>query len=390
MRSVDVAERRARLGVRHSLASSATDALGATSSMVCLHSSDPTTVFLSLWARVASIDTKEIEEEIYEKRTLVRIYGMRRTLWLVPRDDVALVANSSTRTIASRERKRTIKLLEDTGFAEDGAAWLDEVSPLVLAAIDESGAVLTRHLSSSIPELEGKLTMYNKSGQVMGTTGVASRAILQLSFESRLVRAQPAGSWISGQYRWATMQNWLGHEIEEIPVATASAGIVAKLLLAFGPVTESDVKWWTGWPVTQVRRALEAVGAVEVGVDGQVGYLLADDLDPVANPNSWVALLPSLDPTAMGWKERDWYLGSYGPRLFDRNGNAGPTVWVDGRIVGGWAQRPDGEVVYELFEEVGADASAAIEDRVAALSTWLGDTTITPRFRSPHDRSLSS
>ena len=45
----------------------------------------------------------------------------------------------------------------------------------------------------------------------------------------------------------------------------------------------------------------------------------------------------------MGWKLRDWYLPAAAADAFDRNGNAGPTLWVDGRVVGAWAQAPDGE-----------------------------------------------
>ena len=57
-----------------------------------------------------------------------------------------------------------------------------------------------------------------------------------------------------------------------------------------------------------------------------------------------MALLPVLDPTVMGWKERGFYLGPHGPALFDRNGNAGTTAWVDGRIVGCWVQDAEGVV----------------------------------------------
>ncbi len=53
--------------------------------------------------------------------------------------------------------------------------------------------------------------------------------------------------------------------------------------------------------------------------------------------------------------------------LFDVNGNAGPTVWWDGRVVGGWSQRRDGEIVYRLLEDVGADAVAAVEAEVARI-----------------------
>ena len=92
----------------------------------------------------------------------------------------------------------------------------------------------------------------------------------------------------------------------------------------------------------------------------------------------------------MGWKERDWYLGPHAARLFDRNGNAGPTVWADGRIVGGWGQRADGVVEAELLEPVDATASRAVEREAAALTEWLAGTIVTPRFRTPLEKEIAA
>jgi Winged helix DNA-binding domain len=102
-----------------------------------------------------------------------------------------------------------------------------------------------------------------------------------------------------------------------------------------------------------------------------------------------VALLPSLDPATMGWQERGWYLGDHGGELFDRNGNAGPTVWVDGRIVGGWAHRRTGEIVHRLLEDTGAEATAAVAEAAAELEAWLGPMRITPRFPTPLQKAMS-
>ncbi len=127
-----------------------------------------------------------------------------------------------------------------------------------------------------------------------------------------------------------------------------------------------------------------------MALDNGYGWLLPGDIAPVKAPASWAVLLPGLDPTAMGWQERDWYLGPHRPVLFDRNGNVGPTVWVDGRIVGGWAQRADGEIAYELLEKVGKDAEAKVERAAKDLVGWLGATRVTPRFRTPLERRLST
>jgi hypothetical protein len=357
--------------------------------MVALHSSDPTTVYLSVWARVPGFEVADLEEALYEKRSLVRFYGMRRTLWVIERSLVPSVHNSSTRVIGVLERARTIRLLEEGGVTDDGGAWLDEVIPRILAVIREHGEILARDLTKKVSGLDQKITFYNRAGKQAGSTGLSSRTLVQLAVESRVVRAHPAGTWISGQYRWAEMEDWLGGPIEELTIEEASSILVGRWLHTFGPGTEADLRWWTGWPARQVRAALETVGAVAVGLDDGTGYLLEDDLDPVEAPEPWVALLPSLDPTTMGWKERRWYLGPHADRLFDRNGNAGPTVWVDGQIVGAWAQRNDGEIVYDLLEDVGREAVGSIEARARDLQEWMGDITITPRFRSPHDKDLA-
>ena len=119
--------------------------------------------------------------------------------------------------------------------------------------------------------------------------------------------------------------------------------------------------------------------------------MLADDVEPTPAPAPWIAFLPALDPTTMGWQQRAWYLGDHGKALFDTNGNAGPTVWCDGRIIGGWAQRKDtGEVVFRLLEDAGADVAAAVEAEAARLTGWLGTVRVTPRFPTPLQRQLSA
>lgn len=69
--------------------------------------------------------------------------------------------------------------------------------------------------------------------------------------------------------------------------------------------------------------------------------------------------------------------------LFDSAGNAGPTCWVDGRIVGGWHQTDDGEVILDLLEDIGGDATQALEAEAGRLTGWFGGRRILPRFPSP-------
>jgi hypothetical protein len=140
-----------------------------------------------------------------------------------------------------------------------------------------------------------------------------------------------------------------------------------------------------------VKRVLARLRPAEVDLGGATGLVLPDDLEPAPAAEPWAALLPALDPTPMGWSQREWFLGEHARKLFDRTGNVGPTVWWDGRIVGGWAQRPDGEIACRFLEDVGADAVAAVETAAQRLAARLGPARITARGRalSPVERELA-
>jgi hypothetical protein len=327
-----------------------------------------------------------VESALYDERTLVRIHGMRRTMWVLPVELAAIVQAACTDAIALRERRRLEKLLANSAIA-DGSSWLDEIGRAVLEVLAERGEAAGAELSRAVPGLSTPLD-YGE-GKWRGEQPATSRVLFQLAAEKQIVRGRPRGSWTSSQYRWAPFDSWLPGGLAEWPTEAAQAELARRWLSAFGPATVADLKWWTAWTLGETRRALAETDAVEVELEsGEPGLVLADDLEPVAAPERWVALLPGLDPSTMGWKERDWYLGEHGPLLFDSNGNAGPTVWADGRIVGGWSQRKDAEVVYRLLEDVGSDVAAAVDRAAASLAEQLGGTRVAGRFPTPLEREL--
>jgi hypothetical protein len=390
-RRIGAGERRARLALRHRLAcearaAAATDVADA---VVALHSTDPASVYLSAAARLREADPGAIDRALYEDRTLVRILGMRRTIFVVPRDLVAVVHASCTRSIAADQRRHLTKTLRESGGITDADAWLRRVEDATLRVVRERGEVYGADVAAEVPELRTQIMM-NEGKKYEGVLNLTTRVLFLLSADERIVRGRPRGSWVSSQFKWSPMEAWLPDGVEEVPAETARAELVRRWLQAYGPGTAADVRWWTGWPARDVSRALRDAGAVEVELDEGAGVALPDDLDPVAEPGPWVRLLPALDPTMMGWIARRWFLGEHGPVLFDRTGNAGPTVWCDGRVVGAWARRRDGEVVFRLLEDVGADATRDVEEEAARLSGWIGTANLAPRARaaSPLEREL--
>ncbi|MEV6331317.1 winged helix DNA-binding domain-containing protein [Streptomyces sp. NPDC051909] len=405
-RTIGAEERRTRLAVRHRLAGAARagTAEEVAGSLVALHATDPATVFLAVGARLAAghgggpDPVAEVERALYGERTLTRMHGMRHTVFVVP-SSLAAVVHSSTADAASvRERTTLVKHLA-AGSAYD-AAWLAETERQVLAELAARGEATGTELGAAVPRLRAQY-VYGVGTNQEGPQSVASRVLRVLGMEGRIVRGRPQGGWTSSRFRWAPAPPYA-----EIAPGEAQTELVRHWLAAYGPATEADLKWWTGWKVTDVRRALTALGAERVALDEGAGtgtgtgFVLPGDLGPVTPPDEpWAALLPALDPTAMGWQSRDWYLDpAHRAALFDRSGNIGPTVWWNGRIVGGWAQRADGEIVWRLLTDadtntntdLGKDAVRAVEAEAARLAAWVGEVRITPRFRTPLERELAS
>lgn len=353
--------------------------------MVALHGTDPSTVYLSIWARMAGGDVASIEHALYADRTLVRLLAMRRTVFVLPAESAPVALAACSRGVAARERKQLIGWLTEAKVATDVEAWLAETERAALAALRARGEATAAELSADDPRLRIEL-VFAQGKAYEGKQRVGSRVLLLLAAEGHIVRGRPLGGWTSTQFRWGPWERD-GHELS---TEDASADWARRWLAAFGPATLEDLRWWAGWTVAQTKKALTRVGPVEVDLDGVPGIALAGDDEPEPEVGPWVALLPALDPTPMGWNRRDFYLGEHGPRLFDNTGNIGPTVWCDGRIVGGWAQGRDGTVRYKLLEDVGRQAKAEIERVAGTLEERLGEVRLSARGRrwSPVEKEL--
>ena len=383
--AISAEQRRARLGLRHHLAAEAptTHVASLTEALVGLHATDPATPFLSARARLPGFEVEHLEQALYGREEVVKHLCMRRTMFVQATSLLPTVQAAVSDAVALTQRKRLVADLEKGGGATDGAAWLARAEAATAAALAALGPSRGAELSRAVPELQTKLT-YAPGKAYGGEVGVATRVLTIMAVEGRIRRGRPAGSWTSSQHRWAPVPR----PDEAVATDEARCDLVRRWLRAYGPATTGDLAWWSGLGARMITKALAGIDAVEVDLDGEPGWVLGDDLDPVVAPAPWVALLPALDPTTMGWKERAWYLGDHGPRLFDRNGNAGPTVWCDGRVVGGWAQRATGEVAVELFDDVGGEASTAVALEAEALERWLKPVTIRTRFPTPTEKVL--
>lgn len=274
---------------------------------------------------------------------------MRRTLFVVPRDDVPLIQAAASTTVESMLRRLVSQLNRNgTQPPVDGDldAWVCALEVDVEGAFARRGAATGAQLAADVPTLTTLIAARTSSERPQRVT---TPLLTLMSAAGRLVRATPTGRWTSRHHRWEPTITWWPHGLPAIAEADAQHELAHRWLARFGPATAEDA----GAP------------------------------PPVA------ALLPALDPTPMGWKHRDWFLGIDPSAIFDRTGNIGPTLWWDGEIIGSWAITPSGDIRTAIVADRGHEAGAEVELAAAQLHDRLDGAVVTPAVRTPLELSLT-
>jgi hypothetical protein len=360
----------------------------ATRAMTVLHSTEAPSVHLAAFARVDRLTLDDVDRALYQERSLVKQLAMRRTLFVFPRDLLGAAWGSAARRVEQVEARRVAKVVAEAGIADDGARWLEQACAAVLAHLSRTGPLTAQEVREQVPEVAG--TVSQSPGKKYGRDApLAPRVLTQLGLRGRILRGDNAIHWRTSRPRWTLTEHWLDDVPHPMGLEDGYAELSRRWLRTFGPGTAADLQWWLGSTKGAVTTALRDVGAVPVSLDSrETGWVLPDDVEPEPEVEPWAALLPVLDPTTMGWKQRDFYLArEHTAYLFDSYGNGGTTAWWNGRIVGCWVQDGDGVVRVVLREGVGREALAALDAEADRLTRWLDGVRITSVYSSPQMRS---
>jgi len=381
MREVSDEQRRARLAVRHAIAVRVGSVEAAVRAMTCLHATEPPSVYLSAFAR-AEVSRRDIDRALYEDRSVAKQLAMRRTLFTFPCDLLPAVWGSASTRVAAQLSTRFAKEIEGAGIAKRGDAWMTRTCNAVLRSLSADGPGTTMELRQRLPALDRRLEV-NPGKLYGGVFPVAPRLLGTLAATGKIMRGSNTGDWRLSRNQWTLTEEWLGAPVTRESSHDGYTELVRRWLFTFGPGTEADLVWWLGSTKAAVRAALAELGAVEVALSEGVGHLLPDDLEDLPEPEPWAALLPVLDPTTMGWKQRGFYLDPDDvPFLFDSNGNGGTTAWWNGRVVGCWVQDDNGVVEVVLRQDVGRDASASLDAEAERLTGWFAGERVSSVYSS--------
>ncbi len=339
---------------------------------VGLHSTDYASPYLSCWARIPEFDAADLFRRLNTGDGLVRVNAVRNTVHVVHVADLPLVIAATGPAVATVGR-RSLRALTDAEVRAGVAR---------LQAALEGGPLGSAALKAAVPDL-----------------AVDMRSWLLIAMgEGEVIRADTPHAR-SNRSRYALTRSWVSaYAGPELPAAEARRRLIGRAVAAFGPVTEADLAWWLPATKAEVARALADLGADArmLVVDG-VRYWYATDLADAPAPareshGAW--LLPYEDGLLKGYQDRSWCLtpglrevifpysiahwhphggGAPGPGPHggvNTSGEARPSIWWAGRVVGRWEEHADG-VVWRVHGEVGVEGRAGIAAEVARLDRFL-------------------
>jgi hypothetical protein len=331
---------------------------------------------LSLWSRVRNLRITDIENAL-NQRTLVKAACMRRTLFLVPSEDVAIFVRGS----AGRAEKE-IRWTRGKGVPDR----------VIEAAIEAALGVLDEPLTrSEIAERASQILGVRKRAVRGGGWGsrrqLAAVPVGKLTFPvvDLLHLAGARGVVCYGPYRgneptFVRADAWIPHW-QDMPRQEAEGLLLRKYLRAFGPATPADFAMWTGSTLTEVREIWrrEQANLAAVDVKGWAAFVLREDLDELSQAaleGPLVRLLPYFDTFLLGHREREHLVHvHHRAQVYRAQGWIAPVVLVNGRVVAVWEHVREADrlqVKVAKFESIPRRIATAIREEARELGRFLG------------------
>jgi uncharacterized protein YcaQ len=320
---------------------------------------------LAIGARIAGITQGDVRAALWERRDLVKTWGPRGTLHLLPADELPLWMAA----MRARASLRDVRWYESVGLAP-------EKSDAILAAIGDA--------------LDGEcLTRAELADAVAVRVGAWARERLMSAWGELLTPAAFAGRLCFGPSRGSNVtfvraDQWL-EAWEEYDPDTALAAICHRYFAAYGPATRQDFARWFAVKPDEARRVLAMLGdeLEEVTVDGRRAWMLAGYAsEEPASTNGTLRLLPQYDCYIIGSGQRERIVPETARgriRSFGRGRYEGavglPVMLIDGVVSGIWERRARGrriEIRVEPLIRLTAAHRRQIEGEAVRIGAFFG------------------
>lgn len=326
-----------------------------------LHAQVASTPYLSLWNRIDNFQKEDLSKELYERRTLIKIWGVRATLHIVPADHVVEYYQATKR---AGGRHPLIKF--------------EPIHYRILKILDEKGPLTAQELTDHISELKNKVkTKY-------GEMSLGQWSLRQMCHSAILVPGKPKGDWTSNLHTYVTFRKWSPSiDLNALSEHEAKENVILHYLSGFGPATVEDIAWWIGNTKGEVKEILEEMGdkVEDIKIRGIEGlfFILKSDLEHLQGfsfGKDTVHLLPKFDPYIMGYKNREKLISKeHEKRVYwSTRGEISSSILVNGRIIGTWSFKEDKirvKITLSFFEKTNKSILNVIEQQAERLAHFM-------------------
>jgi len=296
--------------------------------------------------RMKSATAPAVEAALAD-RTIVRTWPMRGTLHFVPGED----ARWMTRLLGRRVNRKYAGNYRKAGLSAE--------------SFSRARSILVKALRDGTPRMRPELARALKEARLAATSLAATFLLVYWAQEGLLCQGPRQGK----QQTFVLLDQWLPSS-RGLARDEALATLARRYFTSHGPATARDFAWWTGMTLAEARRAIQACGPdlAREELEGADYWSAADRLDGDVSPNR-VLLLPAFDELTVAYKDRAAYFESLPPK--DSGVLAlGPTVFVDGRIVGSWRRSERGKAVSVQVRSFGGLARGSRRALAAAARDY--------------------
>jgi Winged helix DNA-binding domain len=360
----------ARRMARHALTEPATD-LGPAevAGVLCgAHAQVLSAAELSIGRRIAGATRADVQRALGEGRTLVKTFGPRGTVHLLPAADLPMWTGALS-ALPSSVPAHPEPVRFGTEQAEE-----------VIAAIGDALA-------------DAELTIDELTEAIVDRTGPWAGERTMEAFQDRWPRwrqltstAAHRGVLCFGPNRgrkvtYTNPHRWLpGFRPDD--GETALRTLVTRYLYAYGPATPQHFARWLSIPPVRAGELFdELAGELEqVELDAMPAWVMAGDTGVPPEPHRGIRLLPYFDAFVVAGQPRErLFPAAAAARGLTPGGQAGnyPVLLVDGVVGGVWHQRRSGRrlaVTVEPLGELTTTQRRQLEDEVELVGTVMEAT----------------
>jgi DNA glycosylase AlkZ-like len=335
---VDVCGRRlSRHGLTpHSTLSGPAEAAAA---MCGAHAQILSAAEVSIGLRASGVTRTGVQQALWSDHSLVKTFGPRGTIHLLPAADLALWCGALSAVPAAGQHAPDVRL--SPAQADELVVAIGEILADAELTVDE----LTRALADKVgawavdPVMPAFQMMWPRWRQV--THVAAHRGALCFGpNKGRNTTYTSPARWMPG--------------LAPAPPSEAVEWLLNRYLHSYGPATPEQFARWLATTPTWARRQFAANDLTEVSVAATRAWVAYGDVEPVA-PAEGVLLLPNFDPFVVGSQPREsLFPGAAWDRALARSqaGNF-PVLIIDGVVAGVWHQKKTSARVAITVEPLG-------------------------------------